>query len=326
MKDITISNYDHYIVAFSGGKDSTACFLWLLDQGVDRSKIELWHQEIDGREGSTMMDWECTPDYCRKFAAAFDVPIYYSWKVGGFEGEFLRENSRTAPNKFETPDGQVVQVGGHLGKENTRKMFPQVSADLSVRWCSPYLKMDVSKVAINNQDRFLNKRILYISGERGEESAARDKYDDFQLHGTDNRKGIKRVRHVDHIRPILRWKENEVWDIIKKYKIRVHPAYYLGFGRVSCKWCIFADANQLATTYSFSPKQGDKIIAYESMSGKTIKRKKSIRELIDEGQVYSEMDKNTIDISISKEYTESIFIEGIWTYPKGAFKHSCGPT
>lgn len=35
--------YDKYIVSFSGGKDSTAVFLYLLDRGVPKDKIELWH-------------------------------------------------------------------------------------------------------------------------------------------------------------------------------------------------------------------------------------------------------------------------------------------
>ena len=41
--NIDINSYDHYIIAFSGGKDSLACLLHLLELGVDRSKVELWH-------------------------------------------------------------------------------------------------------------------------------------------------------------------------------------------------------------------------------------------------------------------------------------------
>lgn len=45
--DFDLFNYDKYIVSFSGGKDSTALLLFLIDNGIDKSKIELWHQEID---------------------------------------------------------------------------------------------------------------------------------------------------------------------------------------------------------------------------------------------------------------------------------------
>ena len=64
MAQFNIQDYDRYIVSFSGGKDSTATFLYLLDHGIPREKIELWHQDIDGRERN-FFDWEVTPDYCR---------------------------------------------------------------------------------------------------------------------------------------------------------------------------------------------------------------------------------------------------------------------
>lgn len=35
-----LHSYDKYIVSFSGGKDSTACFLYLLDNGVPLQKNE----------------------------------------------------------------------------------------------------------------------------------------------------------------------------------------------------------------------------------------------------------------------------------------------
>ncbi len=60
-----------------------------------------------------------------------------------------------------------------IGEAGTRRRFPQVSADLSVRWCSPYCKIDVAAAAINNQDRFLGRRTLVITGERAAESTAR---------------------------------------------------------------------------------------------------------------------------------------------------------
>lgn len=129
-------SYDNIIVAFSGGKDSIACFLHLLDLGVPKEKIELWHHDIDGREGSTLMDWPVTRDYCLKFAQAFGVKIYFSWKWGGFEGEMLRYNALTSPTVFETPDGPKIS-GGIKGTLSTRRKFPQQAASLSVRWCIP---------------------------------------------------------------------------------------------------------------------------------------------------------------------------------------------
>jgi 3'-phosphoadenosine 5'-phosphosulfate sulfotransferase (PAPS reductase)/FAD synthetase len=165
--DFDILNYDRYIVAFSGGKDSVASLLRLLEMGVHWNKIELWHHEVDGRE-ETFMDWEVTTSYCQAFADAFNVPIYFSWKMGGFKREMMRSQSLTAPTQFETSDGELKTIGGISGKPSTRHKFPQVSADLKVRWCSAYLKIDVCSAAIRNQKRFNNSRTLVISGERAE--------------------------------------------------------------------------------------------------------------------------------------------------------------
>lgn len=317
---IDLNEYDTIIVAFSGGKDSTACFLHLIDQGVPVEKIELWHHDIDGR-GPLFMDWESTPGYCRAFAQAFGVPIYFSWKDGGFEREMNRHNSRTAPIYFETPDG-LRSVGGTGGNESTRLKFPQVSPDLSVRWCSAYLKIDVGTSAIRNQPRFNDKKTLVVSGERGEESKARAGYAVFEADRADNRKG-KSKRHVDRYRPIRDWSETQVWAIIEKFKVKAHPAYYLGFGRVSCKFCIFGNQNQFASAFAISPAQGDRVVGYEAQFGTTIKRKVSLPEYVATGTPY-DMNPDVVALATSEHYTEAIFTED-WVLPSGAFGENCGP-
>ncbi|RFM34410.1 phosphoadenosine phosphosulfate reductase domain-containing protein [Chitinophaga silvisoli] len=343
-----IHYYDKYIVAFSGGKDSTACFLYLLDQGIPVSKIELWHHDIDGRE-KTLMDWEVTPAYCRAFAEAFHVPIYFSWKHGGFRREMLRKNALTAPVSFECLGGEVRTAGGKTGKPNTRLKFPQITPDLSLRWCSSYLKIDVGVKALVNQNRFNGKRTLFISGERGEESTAREKYNRWEEDKADCRykgtyyktvtregsgitrnvqrtiiKGKKR-RHVDRYRPVLSWSEAQVWKIIEKYGVRVHPCYYLGYSRCSCKFCIFGNADQFATSYAISPAEGNELIAYEKEFGVTMKRNITLSELIASGKPFNKMDARYIRISTSHSYNLSItMLQGEqWILPAGAFKGEC---
>ncbi len=314
--------YDKYIVAFSGGKDSIACFLHLLEIGIPKSKIELWHHDIDGR-GDTFMDWEVTPAYCESFAKAFEVPIFFSWKEGGFKREMLRDKSLTAPTSFENENKEVITVGGTRGTESTRLKFPQVSPDLSVRWCSSYCKIDVGATAVRNQERFYGMKVCFISGERGEESAARAKYNILEPDRADLRNGKKRWRLVDRWRPIRDWTEKQVWALIEKYKIRVHPAYYMGWGRVSCKFCIFGNANQFASANFVSPKQGKEIMQFEQAFGFTIKRDTTLEGLMSKGKIYEAITEELKKIATSYTYELSIFIDN-WFLPAGAFGESCG--
>jgi 3'-phosphoadenosine 5'-phosphosulfate sulfotransferase (PAPS reductase)/FAD synthetase len=317
---VVLDSYQHIIVFFSGGKDSLACLLRLLDLGVPAHRIELWHHEVDGREGSTLMDWPCTAAYCQAVAEAFGVRLWFSWKAGGFEGEMLRDDTATAAMCFETEAGVQV-VGGDSAQLGTRLKFPQTSGDLRVRWCSPYLKIDVAARAITSQGRFDGVRTLVISGERAEESPNRAKYKSFEKHRTSNSK-----RHVDHWRPVHRWSEQEVWQIIQHYRVNPHPAYRLGWGRVSCAACIFGNADQWASLALANPQQVERIAQYEEQFGFTIQRKKSIRQLIARGTPYL-MDESDIQAALATEFSEPVLLaEGQWQLPRGAYGDSTGPT
>lgn len=334
-----LAAYDHIIVFFSGGKDSIASVLTLFEAGAPRERIELWHHDVDGREGSHLMDWPCTPAYCRAFASAFDLPICFSWKVGGFEGELLRQDAPTAATAFETPAGDVCFVGGHSSKRSTRRRFPQVSADLRVRWCSAYLKIDVAARAICNQPRFLGKQTLVASGERAEESAARAQYCRFAPHRTDPRaqrhpqfSGAARrrrtERHVDHWRPIHGWSAAEVWDALRRWRINPHPCYRLGWGRCSCAGCIFLSDDGWASLRAVNPAQFERLAAYEQEFGHTIRRSESIVVAADRGTPYASITPAAIAAALSPTFDEPIILppDVAWQLPAGAYGDTAGPT
>ncbi|OLF82098.1 hypothetical protein AWH63_11195 [Marinobacter sp. C18] len=137
FKTLDILSYDHYLVMHSGGKDSVSSFLWLLEQGVPRSKIEIFHHRVDGApDEPRVFDWPVTDAYMKAFADAFNVPLYFSWKIGGIAGEMHRQNARTAPTSFEIPGGKVITTGGTRGEERTRLMFPAATANMTTRFCS----------------------------------------------------------------------------------------------------------------------------------------------------------------------------------------------
>jgi 3'-phosphoadenosine 5'-phosphosulfate sulfotransferase (PAPS reductase)/FAD synthetase len=288
------------------------------------------------------MDWPCTRDYCRKVADAFKVPLYFSWKVGGFEREMLRDNAATAPTRFEVPKNKngavsarakvvdfnetsyIAEVGGN-GPKGIRMKFPQVSPDLSVRWCSAYLKIDVGATALRNQTRFQGARTLFITGERAEESSARAKYKTFEPHRSDARDGRSR-RLVDQWRPVHGWSEQQVWDIIERHSVNPHPAYRCGWGRVSCMLCIFGNADQMASAREIAPYHFNGMRQYEQSFGVTIKRKLNVVQVADAGKPY-QMDPADRAAAMSATFNEPVILpEGTWKLPQGAFGDSCGPT
>lgn len=315
--------YDRYAVAISGGKDSVAILLHLFDLGVDPKKIELHHHLVDGRE-SNLMDWPVSEDYVRKLAHAFGLKIYFSWRVGGIEREMLRNGTRTAPVAFESEDGTVKVLGGDRGKSGVRLKFPQTTSNLTQRYCSAYAKIDVFARVLVNETRFRSGRTLVVTGERAEESAARALYATLEPHRSDNRNGEKVQRYIDHWRPVHGWSEAQVWEIIRRFKINPHPAYWLGWGRMSCRNCIFNSANMWATVRTHMPHAFTPIANYERQFNVTIHRTKTVEELAASGTPFP-CSIEMLELAESTEYYAPIFVDD-WQLPPGAFKEGAGPS
>lgn len=239
----------------------------------------------------------------------------------------LRENSLTAPICFELPDHTICKTGGENGKPSTRRKFPQPSPDLRTRWCSAYLKIDVCATALRHQQRFQGIRTLVLSGERGEESKQRASYAILEPDKADLRNG-RNPRHIDRFRPIRDWKEQQVWDLLEKYRVRPHPCYFMGFGRCSCKFCIFGNCDQFASAACVSHQQAGKLVEFEKSFGYTMKRDTDLSTLINKGKPYDGITQYLKELATSYEYTASVIVpeSETWNLPSGAFRKCGGPT
>ncbi len=316
--------YDYFLVSFSGGKDSIASALSLLKKGVAKERIILMHQHVDGHPGVDMpfMDWPCAESYCRAFSQATGLRLIFQWRHGGFHREMMKENARIAPVSFEYLGGGIGTAGGVRGKVGTRRLFPQVTADLSKRWCSPSLKIDVASIAINNEPAFKGKRLLFLSGERRQESAARSRYAEMEQHRTH-----AKCRPVDHWRMVIDWNEERVWSVMREFNVMPHPAYRLGWGRVSCLACIFGLADQWASVRLIAPDLFSRIAQYEQAFGKTIHQGKSVVDLADRGTPYPDCyNPELVALAMSRHYPAHLALTDNWFLPPGAFKHCGGPS
>lgn len=179
MKNIFLSEllpleeYDLIAVLLSGGKDSVACYYKLVELGVPKEKMEIWHHDIDGRHPSRRMDWRCTQNYVSALAEAEGIPFRPSWRVNGFFGELYRIGASEPVEWMEPDNGEICRcrptqnylkclklkeqaaedMERELQKLGYRMKFPAKTGDLSRRWCSAYLKIMVADTVMSNLDR-----------------------------------------------------------------------------------------------------------------------------------------------------------------------------
>ena len=181
---LPLEEYDLIVVLFSGGKDSTACYYKLLELGVPKSKIELWHHDIDGGHPTRNMDWRCTQNYVRSFAEAEGVPLRVSYRINGFFGELYRIGASEPVEWVEPDTGEIMRcklssnylkclelkekctedMEEKLKEYGCRMKFPAKSGDLSRRWCSAYLKIMVADSVISNLDHL--EELAKLGGKR----------------------------------------------------------------------------------------------------------------------------------------------------------------
>lgn len=106
---LPLEEYDLIVVLISGGKDSVACYLKLLELGVPKERIEFWHHDIDGGHPSRRMDWKCTQNYVKALADAEGIKLRVSYRVNGFFGELYRIGA-SEPIEWIDPDtGEQTQ-------------------------------------------------------------------------------------------------------------------------------------------------------------------------------------------------------------------------
>lgn len=320
-----------FLVAFSGGKDSVACVLDLLDRGVDPSRIILHHHEVDGGE-KNLWDWKITNQYCQAFADAMHLPLLFSRRDGGITREIFRTNEgRQSVSYQRHVGGDFIELKSRAGS-STKMMFPAISPDLSKRWCSEVVKIGVLDRVINNNPDYATGKFVVVTGERKEESTKRAEYFDIIEHRCNTKK-----RTVFQWRPILRWSEQQVWDIIECHNIQCHPCYQLGWGRCSCQTCIFGSSDIWASIAEINPEKIEQMEMIETLTGgHTLYTKKvkgirkhqpmTIREKVAAGTsiIPQDVDRAYWIEQATVAFTAPIFCNN-WTLPAGAFKDaSCG--
>jgi 3'-phosphoadenosine 5'-phosphosulfate sulfotransferase (PAPS reductase)/FAD synthetase len=125
--------------------------------------------------------------------------------------------------------------------------------------------------------------------------------------------------------------EDEVWGTMQRHGIVAHPAYHLGYGRLSCRNCIFGDPDQWATNRHLYPESVNTVADYETKFNTTIHRTENVHQRADRGTPYqAAVDRPDLArLADSKEWDGSPVIvdPAAWVRPAGADnKSKAGPT
>jgi len=336
---LPLEDYDRIIVLYSSGKDSVASYIKLLELGVPKSKITLFHHDIDGGHPTRRMDWPVTRNYVRAFAEAEGVSLRVSWRVNGFFGELYRVGA-SLPIQYEDngtvktcglSDAQLLserlRASGNeeqLKALGYRMKFPAKSGDLSRRWCSAYLKISVADSVIYNlEETRSNTKILIVSGERRGESIGRQKYNEVELHRKNATAKAQRLVH--HWRPVINHSLRDVWEMCGRRGITPHPCYTAGWNRCSCAACIFSLPCHWAGFRELFPAEYEALRQDEIRLGFTLDNKKPLDEFVGDAKscVYHG-DQKALRQLVSGGFTRNDIYTPEWDFPAGAFRGSEG--
>lgn len=336
---LPLEEYDLIVVMISGGKDSIACYLKLLELGVPKDKIEFWHHDVDGGHPTRSMDWRCTQNYMKAFAEAEGIPLRVSWRKNGFFGELYRIGASEPVEWIEPETGEVMEcklsqnyiqcqeiklrnkgnVEEQLKPYGCRMKFPAKNGDLTTRWCSAYLKIMVASSIMSNIEKTkANAKILVVSGERRGESIGRSKYNEMEVHRTNANHRLARLVH--QWRPVIDYSEKDVWELLKRHKINPHPCYRAGWNRCSCAQCIFSTPSHFAGIREVYPDEYEKLKQDEIILGFTLDNKCDLDTFVGDAKscVYHG-DAAAMRSLVTGEFgVDDVYVDD-WHYPAGAF-------
>jgi len=227
MKPNPSSKY-HYIVSFSGGKDSVA--LWLhLTRDLKLKNVTAIHC-LTGHED------KLTNEYIELLQRDYGLDLIM---IQGSE-KGVRKKS---PHKRLTMEGLAV----------IKKRFPSTMArfcttELKLKPCRSFL-FDIRKQEV--KDAYFTDRLPELKGEiclttgiRAQESKRRQNtpsmlFDDWM--------------DCQRWHPIKDWTAVEVFAIHEKYNIPPNPLYKMGASRVGCNPCIMSNKHELTCAAIMRP-------------------------------------------------------------------------
>lgn len=245
MTPLPFSSDQLYVINHSGGKDSQAMMIHVLEQ-VPKSNIVVVHASLGD------VEWPGALEHAKKQADAAGVPFLVARaKLSLLEKVLHRFLTRpTAPS------------------------WPSSQA----RWCTSDLKRgpiqrEVRRYATTHGFR----TVVNCMGLRAEESTSRAKKCDF----TQNSTQTNGQRDWFEWLPIHKWSLGEVLSCVRNAGQQLHWAYATGNERFSCIFCFFGSENDWINGARHNPGVARKVIGMEARTGYTLSMNKiPLKEIV----------------------------------------------
>lgn len=218
------------IVSVSGGKDSTALYLWAIERwGKDGFKAVF---------ADTGHEHPVTYNYLRNLHAFASGPMV-EWVKADF-------NERVKAKGREPSGNPFLDMWLWKGRAPSAK----------AQFCTEHLKLRPIQKWLESWRQDSDTIEMYV-GIRAAESERRSKMPD---------KEWSEVYDCEMYRPLLRWSDDDVWAMLKRYDVPPNPLYENGSARVGCYPCIHSRKSELASMPDWA---WEKLAEWEKLAGRT---------------------------------------------------------
>ena len=276
------------VVSLSGGKDSTAMLLHLVEHyGPER--LIAHYQVIPA-------DWDETLPYVQSVCARLGVtlvaqqilyqPVGEGTGVRTLDVIDIKDKRDIVPWGLPNTIADITDLA-------MRRGWPPSPA---MRWCTSYAKVRVLDRWIAGQQNAglkLGPDVIVALGERWGESPRRAKKVELWPRPRCQRK----VYRVWNWLPVIAWSRRDVFRYLRELSIEPHPAYRSqgmsdrqmvdldreGGPRVGCRFCIFAGSLEICHQAEMAANRPllRRIVDVERATGRTWWMNRSIAEYID---------------------------------------------
>lgn len=233
-----IGGYTSVIVSYSTGIDSSGTLYWAL-QNFPRDKIWLLYCD-------TGCEYPCNEELLVLTAFHLGVRYVILRHPKGFLGLLLTE-------RFKFPDAKN-------------------------RWCTSILKTGITDKWIRANRHILGEKVLFLTGERRDESANRAKLPETEYHSTTLKTTRNGIFTCHWHRPVLDCEKGEMFERGDNLGIPANPCYeYLS--RCSCMLCVLMPDRHCAENIRRYPELIRLYANAERVLQHTWKHKTSLNEL-----------------------------------------------